>query len=74
MCFCLAISKSVLLARKFSDKLSDKVSRENAECEEHCVAKLSREEGTMAENLSKRRKATGAMLGACALGVVILVI
>ena len=41
---------------------------------EIAITKLSHEEGTMAENLSKRRKATGAVLGACALGVVILVI
>ena len=41
---------------------------------EIAIGKLSRAEGLMAENLSKRRKATGAVLGACALGAVILVI
>lgn len=41
---------------------------------ETAIGKLMRHEGLMADNLSKRRKATGAVLGACALGVVILVI
>ena len=38
------------------------------------IAKLTREESRLSDNLSKKRKATGAVLGACALGVVILVI
>ena len=41
---------------------------------EIAIGKLSREERHLTESLSKRRKATGAVLGACALGVVILVI
>lgn len=37
------------------------------------IDKLTRQEGVMAENLSKRRKATGAVLGAFVFGVVILI-
>ena len=49
MCFCLAISKSVLLTRKFADKLPYKVGGKDAECEEHRVAKLAREERSCAK-------------------------
>lgn len=41
---------------------------------EIAIGKLMREDERLSENLLKRRKATGALLGACALGIVILII
>ena len=50
MCFCLAISKSVLASGKLSDELPYKVGGENAECEEHRIAKLVRDKRSGAEH------------------------
>ena len=41
---------------------------------EIAIGKLSRAESTLAEELVKKRKAVGAILGACASGIVILII
>ena len=56
------------------DRLGEGYLETELETLEIAIGKLLREEGVMAENLSKKRKATGAMLGAFALGVVVLVI
>ena len=41
---------------------------------ESAIDKLSREEKELAESLAKRRKAVGAMIGAFAVGMIILII
>ena len=56
------------------DRLGDGYLDTELEALGIAIDKLTREEERLVENLSKRRKATGAVLGACALGIVILVI
>ena len=70
---CLTDEVDKILVSCFS-RLGEGYLDTELETLEVAIGKLTRVEGLMAENLSKRRKATGAVLGACAMGVVILVI
>ena len=71
--FCLTDEVDEILSSCFS-RLGEGYLETELEALESAIEKLTRVEKAISENLSKRRKATGAVLGACALGVVILVI
>lgn len=56
------------------ERLGDGYLDTELEVLELTLDKLSREEGRISEELSKRRKAAGAVLGAFAFGIIILII
>ena len=56
------------------ERLGDGYLDTELEVIEQALEKLSREEGRISEDLLKRRKAAGAVLGAFASGIIILII